>query len=395
MRVIIAPDKFKGSVSAVAAAEALRDGMLQSRRLNVKCIPMADGGDGTLDAVIAAGFQRVAVPAHGPTLQPLSTAYAARGPMAIVELSDVCGLARLPHGQLRPADSSSVGLGEVVRSALDGGFRQIVLCVGGSASTDGGSGMLAALGARLVTHSGRPIRPGAEGLNELAEVDLTGLDARLRESTVTLAADVNSPLFGEQGAAQLYGPQKGADAELVARMEFGLRRWSLLLAEARGRPPEWAAAMAAQPSAGAAGGVGFAALAGLDANTVSGIDLILDLTGFASQLRRAQLVVTGEGSLDEQTLHGKAPTGVARAAARAGVKVVAVAGRCRLTAEQVKSAGFAAVYTLEELEPDLTRSMAKAPALLRAIGRRLALEQATRSRAPRLVIPPDAWPYSF
>jgi glycerate 2-kinase len=378
MRIVIAPDKFKGSLPAAEVAAALaaglRDALDQAgAQAELITIPVADGGDGTVDAAVAAGFTRVAVTATGPTGQPVSTGYARRDDLALVELATVCGLERLPGGRLEPLVSSSYGVGEVMRAALAAGARELVLALGGSASTDGGAGMLQALGAQVLGPRGEPLGRGGGALGDVTGLDLTelvlsglvrsGLDPAAGAAQVTLAVDVQNPLTGPDGAAAVFGPQKGASPEQVARLDDALRRWAGLVAGATGH--DWSQA----PGAGAAGGVGFAALAVLGAQQRSGIDMILDLVGFDAALDGADLVVTGEGSLDTQSLAGKAPVGVARAAAARGIPVVAVAGRSTLTSEQARAAGITAIHPLSGLEPDLARSMAGAAALLERIAR--------------------------
>jgi len=280
----------------------------------------------------------------------------------------VCGLERLPGGELAPMDASSFGVGEVMRAALADGANELVLAVGGSASTDGGAGMLQALGAQVLGPRGEPLGRGGGALGDVTELDLSGLvlsglDPAAGAAQVTLAVDVQNPLTGPDGAAAVFGPQKGATPEQVTRLDDALRRWAGLVAGATGH--DWSQA----PGAGAAGGVGFAALAVLGAQQRSGIDMILDLVGFDVALDGADLVVTGEGSLDTQSLAGKAPVGVARAAAARGIPVVAVAGRSTLTPEQARAAGITAIHPLSGLEPDLARSMAGAAALLERIAR--------------------------
>jgi glycerate 2-kinase len=369
MRVVVAPDKFKGSLSAQDVAAAVSTG-LRAVVPAVEAIevPVADGGDGTLDAALSAGFTRVPVRVSGPTGEAVDTAYAMRDGVAVVELADACGLNRLPGGQLAALTASSAGLGQVVRAALDAGCSQVVLGVGGSASTDGGAGMLSELGVRLLDVNQMPIPPGGGALERLDRVDLSGLHPALPATEVLLASDVDNPLLGPTGAAEVYGPQKGASPEDVRLLERGLARLVDVLAE---QVPS-AKDAAATAGAGAAGGVGFAALALLGAQPTPGIDLLLELIGFRAKLAGAALVITGEGSLDTQTLHGKAPAGVAAAARSAGVPVVAVAGRSLLRTGELMAAGIAAAYPLSDLEPDPARSIANAGPLLQHVARRIA-----------------------
>jgi len=370
MKIVVAPDKFKGSLPATQVAAAIAAGLHAGRPgAEVVTIPVADGGEGTVDAAVAAGFERVPVTAAGPAGDPVRASYARRGEVAVVELAGVCGLARLPGGRPAPLTVSSFGAGEVLRAALEAGARRIVLGVGGSASTDGGAGLLQALGARVLDTCGEPVRPGGAGLREVAALDLTGLHRALYPAEIILAADVDNPLTGPDGAAEVYGPQKGASPAEVAALDAGLRRWAAVVAAAVGR--DWSRT----PGAGAAGGVGFAALAVLGATRRPGIELVLDLAGFETALDGADLVITGEGSLDAQSLAGKTPVGVARAAAWRGIAVVAVAGRSTLREAELAAAGIAAVYPLTDLEPDLERCRAEADRLLRRTGQMIARDR--------------------
>lgn len=368
MRVVVAPDKFKGSLTAREVADRVAAGIAAVvGEVDVVRVPVADGGDGTVDAALAAGYARVPVTAQGPTGEPVDTAFAVRDGTAVVEMADVSGLRLLAPDRLAPRTASSYGTGEVVRAAIEHGCHTVVLGIGGSASTDGGAGMLTALGARLHDTTGADLAPGGGPLADLERLDLSGLHPGVARTRVVVACDVDNPLLGPHGAAAVYGPQKGADADDVAALDAALRRWADVVEEAAGRP-----GVRERAGAGAAGGVGFAALAVLDAELRPGIELVLDLVRFADRLPGADLVVTGEGSLDEQTLHGKAPAGVAAAAGRAGVPVVAVAGRLALDPDRLRAAGIEAAYALTDIEPDLARSMAEAGPLLERLATRLA-----------------------
>jgi glycerate 2-kinase len=399
MKIVIAPDKFKGSLPAAEVAGAIAAGLRAGwPEAELVTVPVADGGDGTVDAAVAAGLERVPVTVDGPTGEPVHASYARRGEVAVVELADACGLMRLPGGRPAPLTASSFGCGQVLAAALAAGARQIILGVGGSASTDGGAGLLQALGARVLDAHGEQLARGGAALREVAALDLTGLHPALRDvaaldltglhpaprdvaaldltglhpglrpSSVILATDVVNPLTGPDGAAEVYGPQKGASPAQITELASGLRRWAAVVAAATGTDRSQA------PGAGAAGGVGFAALAVLGAQARPGIELVLDLVDFDAALDGAALVITGEGSLDTQTLAGKAPAGVARAAVRRGIPVVAVAGRSTLTEDQLATSGISRVYPLTDLEPDPARSSAQASTLLRRVGQALARE---------------------
>jgi len=356
--VLVAPDKFKGSLSAAEVADAVAAGIRSVSDVPVRCLPVADGGDGTVAAAVAAGFSRVDVPARGPTGQRVTASFALSGSTAVVELAEASGLHRLPDGVPAPLSASSAGTGDVVAAAVRAGARRIVLGVGGSACTDGGTGMVSALGARLLDRSGAELPPGGAALRDLASLDLSGFS--LPEVDIVLASDVDNPLLGPDGAAAVYGPQKGTRPAAVRILEDGLARWAQVV----GGDP-------AAPGAGAAGGVGFAALALLGASMRPGFEVLTELLGFDDALRDARLVVTGEGRLDAQSLRGKAPVGVAR---KAVVPVVAVTGCCLLSAAELNQAGIAAAYALTDVEPDPARCLADAGPLLTTVSARLAKE---------------------
>ncbi|MFI2506912.1 glycerate kinase [Streptomyces sp. NPDC018972] len=368
-RVLVAADKFKGSLTAVEVAERVTAGL---RRvvpdLEAEALPVADGGDGTVAAAVAAGFERREVRVAGPLGDEVTAAYALRGDTAVVEMAEASGLQRLPAGVFAPLTASTYGSGELLRAALDAGARTIVFGVGGSATTDGGAGMLSALGARFVTADGEPVAPGGGGLAELASADLSGLDPRLGEVELVLASDVDNPLTGPKGAPAVYGPQKGASPEDVEALDAALAHFSKVLEETVGAR---AAEYAVSPGAGAAGGIGYGALL-LGAGFRPGIEVMLEVLGFAPALERADLVITGEGSLDRQTLHGKAPAGVAAAARAAGKEVVAVCGRLALPPEVLGRAGIRRAYALTDLEPDVAKCVADAGPLLERTAERIA-----------------------
>jgi glycerate kinase len=367
VRVVVAPDKFKGSLSAPQVAGHVSAGLARTvPGVEVRQVPVADGGEGTLDAAVSAGFRRVPVTAEGPTGEPVETSYVERDGVAVIELADVSGLRRLPGGRVAPGTASSYGTGEVLRAALDAGCRRLVLGIGGSACTDGGAGLVQALGGRLRNADGEGIGRGGAALAGVEILDLARIHPALRTAEVVVASDVDNPLLGPRGAAAVYGPQKGASAADVAELDAALARWAQAVSAATG------VEAAGQPGAGAAGGVGFAALAVLGATLRPGIDLILELVDFPATLPGAGLVVTGEGSLDEQTLHGKAPVGVAAVARSAGIPVVAVAGRSLLTPAELAPTGIRGAYALTDIEPDPDRCMREAGPLLELLAARVA-----------------------
>ncbi|WP_406483742.1 glycerate kinase [Streptomyces platensis] len=369
--MLIAADKFKGSLTAVEVAGHVTAGLRRAvPGLTVSAVPVADGGDGTTQAAVAAGFAPHRVQVTGPTGTPVTATFALRDDgTAVVEMAEASGLQHLPKGVFAPLTATTYGTGELLLAALDAGATSIVFGVGGSATTDGGAGMLAALGGRFLDADGEPVAPGGGPLRDLATADLSGLDPRLAKTEIVLASDVDNPLTGPKGAPAVYGPQKGASEEDVATLDTALAHYAEVLARAVG--PE-AAEHALAPGAGAAGGIGFGALVGLDAAFRPGIDVMLDVLGFAPALAQATFVITGEGSLDAQTLHGKAPAGVAAAARAAGLDVVAVCGRLQLPQEALAAAGIRRAYALTDLEPDPARCMAEAGPLLERAAERLA-----------------------
>lgn len=366
-RVLVAPDKFKGSLGAAGVAAAVARGIGRvAPGAVVRCLPVADGGDGTLAAAVGAGFDRVPVEVAGPTGRPHSSAFARSGATAVVEMADACGLALLPPDDLAPLTASSRGLGDAVAAALTAGCREIVIGIGGSASTDGGSGMLAALGVRALGADGAPVADGGAALADVAALDLSGLHPALAEARVVVACDVDNPLLGPRGAAAVYGPQKGAGPADVARLDAALARWADVVGTTTGRDLRGAA------GAGAAGGVGFAALAVLGAALRPGIDLVLELVGFDAAVVGCDLVVTGEGALDEQSLNGKAPIGVATRARAAGAEVVAVCGQRALDDIALHDAGIAAAYALTDVEPDVATCIREPAPILERLGEHIA-----------------------
>jgi glycerate 2-kinase len=370
--VVVAPDKFKGTLTAAQVAAHVAAGLGRaSPGLMTIQVPVADGGDGTVDAAEAAGYRRIEVGVRGPTGKPVTASFALLDGTAIIESAQACGLTRLPGGTLAPLTATSRGVGELILAAVRMRAKRIVLGLGGVACTDGGAGLFTALGGRLLDASGTELPPGGAALARLDHIDasrLRDLSGTGTGTEVIAATDVDNPLLGPRGAAAVYAPQKGASPQDVASLEKGLARWADVTEQAFGFVKR------DEPGAGAAGGLGFAALGFLGAATQPGIELMLDLVSFAGHLSGARLVVTGEGALDEQTLHGKAPVGVARAAAAAApdLPVVAVAGVCSLSPGQLRLAGIARAYALADIEPDLARCLEQPGPLLEELAGHIA-----------------------
>ncbi|MFJ5956857.1 glycerate kinase [Paenarthrobacter sp. NPDC092416] len=375
--VLIAPDKFKGSLTAGEVAEALAAGLSAahgtSGAIHCEILPLADGGDGSVDAAVASGFGRYNCTVAGPTGQPVKADIAFDGVTAVVEVANTCGLAVLPNAGLAPLEASSRGFGEAVLFALSLKPRRMVLALGGSSSTDGGMGMLAALGLRFLDSSGRSLPGNGHSLSLVHSVS-GSLVPELVDVELILASDVHNPLCGSDGAPAVFGPQKGCSAADVSALDAGLTHFvSVLAGSGAAAVGSWAgrdsqaetASLAEQPGAGSAGGIGFACLL-LGARQVSGADYFLDLLDFDARKENCDLVITGEGSIDEQTLAGKLPAAVAR---RSGTRpIIAVAGRSLLPQERWSEMSLSCVYALADYT---TLDSAKDPELSRKLLRRI------------------------
>lgn len=366
VRTLIAPDKFKGSLTAGEVADALAAGLLSSTdagAVHCELLPLADGGDGSVDAAVAAGFTRHSVTVSGPTGRPVRADIAFDGSTAVIEVANTCGLALLPDAKLEPMNASSRGFGEAILFALNLDPARIVLALGGSASTDGGMGMLTALGYSFHDASGRQLHGNGADLSQIHSIHRTARPD-LAGTELIVASDVHNPLLGSNGAPAVFGPQKGAGAQDVLHLDTGLNHFVSKLAEAG---LSHAAALAEHDGAGSAGGIGYACLL-LGATQVSGADFFLDLLDFDNRKDSCDVVITGEGSIDEQTLAGKLPAAVAR---RSGSRrIIAVAGRSLLPKERWSEIGLARIYTLAEYtDRDSSKDPELSASLLRRIGK--------------------------
>ncbi|MDR0592705.1 MAG: glycerate kinase [Bifidobacteriaceae bacterium] len=363
MRVVVAPDSFKGSAAARDAAAAIARG-LASRwpSARIELYPMADGGEGTLDAL--TGWERVAARTVDARRRPITAEYGRDGERALIELSAASGLSAVADAlDARRADTFGAGL--LIRHALDGGARRILLTLGGSATTDGGSGLLAALGARLLDGQGAEVPPGGAGLAKVASLDVSALDPRASAADWRLACDVDNPLLGERGAAAVFGPQKGAARHDVAFLDAALARWADVLARDLGPVDAQARGM------GAAGGAPVALVAAFGAGLVPGARLVAEAIGLERAIAGADLVVTGEGSFDSQSLRGKVVGTVAALARAAGLPVWVVAGRALVDGLDLAAAGIARVGVLDDGSP-LPELMAGAVPLIERAAAALA-----------------------
>jgi glycerate kinase len=359
MRILIAPDKFKGSLTAIEAASAIAEGVLRVYPDAVTTqFPIADGGEGTLEAAVAAGYEERLSAVVGPILAPLGAAWALRkeatGPVtAVIETAQASGIAHMvptPENALR---AHSYGCGQLIAAALEAGATEIVLGLGGSAMTDGGSGALRALGLKPLDAAGNIVPLGGGSLGDVVDVDISGLDPRLGGVIFRIAVDVRNPLYGHEGAAHVFGPQKGADGDAAERLDAGLRNWASVLRQATGREVNI-------PGAGAAGGFPASFLAFSNATLEGGFALVAGLTGLAEQLQEADLVITGEGSMDSQSLTGKAPIALADAARARDIPVIVVAGRIMVSPEELAHHGVVAAAQLLDLAPSREDAIADA-----------------------------------
>ncbi|HEY3281371.1 MAG TPA: glycerate kinase [Armatimonadota bacterium] len=371
MRILIAPDSFKGSLSAAQVAAAMADGCRRAcPEVEVDLCPMADGGEGTLEAYLTAvgGEARLAW-VTGPLGTPVEAHYGvlADGLTVVLESAMACGLPLVPEDRRDPCLTTTYGLGELLLAAVEAGAARVVLGIGGSATNDGGAGMLRALGARLLDEGGGDLPPGGAALARLARIDRIGWRWPNPGPEVVAAADVTNPLCGPEGASAVFGPQKGATPLMVEELDGALARWAEVCALELGR--DWSQA----PGAGAAGGLGFALMAFLGARLVPGVRLLREVAGLDARAARADLVITGEGRLDAQTAYGKTIAGVCEAARGAGTPVVALCGSIKSDSAELRGLGLAAALSIAAGPASLNCMVQDAAILLAR-----AAEEATR-----------------
>ena len=343
MRVVVAIDSFKGSLSSLQAGQAVQEAALKvNENTSVLITPLADGGEGTVDALAAGlGGEKVRVTVTGPLGTPVNAEYGILpNQTAVIEMAAAAGLPLVPEDQRNPMNTTTYGVGELIKDAIRRGCRHFIVGIGGSATNDGGAGMLSALGYRLLDAEGREIPLGAKGLEKITSVVADSALPELEECTFRVACDVNNPLCGQTGCSAVYGPQKGATAEDIARMDSWLKRFATLTKRYNPKVDM------DHPGAGAAGGLGSAFLAYTNATLESGIKIIMEETGLESAIADADLIVTGEGRLDHQTVMGKAPIGVAKLAKKYGKKVIAFSGCVVSGAEVCNDHGIDAFFPI-------------------------------------------------
>ena len=362
MKVVLAPQTFKGSISALEAARAMSEGV---RRVvsdaETVVVPVADGGDGTLETLVeSSGGEIRTSEVTGPLGERVTAKWGAMGDgnTAVIEMARTSGLALVPVEKRDPLKTTTYGLGELIAQALDTGFRRFIIGIGGSATNDGGAGMAQALGVRLLDNSGGELRRGGFLLNLLDSIDMSGLDPRAGDSELLVACDVNNPLCGPEGASAVYGPQKGATPQMVEMLDRALARLDEVVHRDMG------VAMADIPGSGAAGGLGGGLIAFLGGKLRSGVDIVLETVGLDGHLEGADLVITGEGQLDFQTVYNKAPIGVARLAKARGIPVVAISGSLGRGFKDVHGAGIDAVAAITYAPMTLDESSERAATLI-------------------------------
>ncbi len=370
MKIVVAPDSFKGSLSALKVSRAMERGIRKvNPKINVCLLPMADGGEGTVEALVTAlGGEIIPTVVTGPLGDPVNSFFGllGDGTTAVIEMAAASGLPLVPAGRRNPLVTTSCGTGQLIRFALERGASQLIIGIGGSATNDGGAGMVQALGARLLDAEGRELAYGGGNLDLLHSIDMNGLDSRLRESRIRVACDVTNPLCGPKGASAVFGPQKGATAEMVAVLDKNLNHYADVLEAATGKK------VREMEGAGAAGGLGAALLAIFNADLLPGSRIVLDAGKADRLMEGADLVITGEGRTDSQTLYGKVPAGVAELAAKHHVPVVCISGGLTPDAVELYQHGFSGLFSITEGPISLEQAMTEAEPLVERAAERVA-----------------------
>lgn len=370
MKIVIAPDSFKESLSAFDVASEIEAGFREIfPHADYLKIPMADGGEGTVDAMIAAtGGQRIEVEVSGPLGNPVQAFYGllGDGKTAVIEMAAASGLELVPSAQRNPLLTSTFGTGQLIRAGLDAGACHFIIGLGGSATNDGGAGMLQALGGKLLDASGKSIPPGGGGLSYLAQIKLDALDPRLKDCIFEIACDVSNPLLGPQGASAIFGPQKGATPEMVGQLEASLGHFAQLILR------DFGLDLASQPGTGAAGGMGLCLIAFLHGTLRPGIEIVSDAIHLAAAIKGANLVITGEGRIDSQSVRGKTPVGVARLAQACGIPVIAIGGCLAADTAAVYQHGIDAAFAAVNHPCTLETALSETRQNLRAAARNIA-----------------------
>ena len=368
MKIVIAPDSFKGSLTALQVAEAIEVGL---RRVfptaAIEKVPMADGGEGTVQSLVdATGGEILTARVRDPVGNPIDAQYGVLGDgiTAVIEMAAASGLTLVPLAKRDPRVTTTYGTGELIRAALGHGCRKLIIGIGGSATNDGGAGMAQALGAKLLTASNEQIGPGGGPLATLNSIDLSELDQRIREMETVVACDVNNPLTGKEGASHVYGPQKGATPEMIEELDANLAHFNKIVQR------DLSKSVGDVPGAGAAGGLGAGLMAFLNASLKSGIEIVTEATQLSKQFAGADLVITGEGQINFQTVFGKTPVGVAKVAKTHNIPVIAIAGSIADRSDGVYNAGIDAMVDIVPEPMSLETAIEKATTLIETAAER-------------------------
>ena len=358
MKIVIAPDSFKESLTALHVCEAVEKGIrTHFPKAEISKVPMADGGEGTVQSLVdATGGQIIQAKVTGPLGKEVEAFYGilGDGKTAVIEMAAASGLHHVPMDERNPLITTTRGTGELILKALDQKVKHIIIGIGGSATNDGGAGMAKALGAKLINANGAEIKEGGGSLNQLAAIDLTNFDSRLAEVKVEVACDVDNPLTGETGASAVFGPQKGATPDMVRQLDRNLAHYAAVIEK------EMDIHIQNVPGAGAAGGLGGGLLAFLSAELKPGVEIVIEATQLESYIKDADLVITGEGRIDGQTIYGKTPIGVAKTAKKHSVPVIAIAGSIGAGSEAVYEHGISALFSVVPGAVALSEALEKA-----------------------------------
>lgn len=369
MKIILAPDSYKGSLTAQEACAALSAGIKKVLpEVRLEAVPMADGGEGTVQSLVdATGGQILTTEVQNPLGVKISARYGilGDGATAVIEMAEASGLYLIKKEARNPLRTSTYGTGQLIRAALEGGCRKFILGIGGSATNDGGAGMARALGVRFLDREGRELAPGGGALGELAQIDVSGLDPRLEECSFTVACDVDNPLCGPRGASFVFGPQKGAMPAMTEELDRNLARYAQIIQQDLG------ADVRDFPGAGAAGGLGAGMLAFLGADLKPGVEIVIEAVKLREKLAGADLVLTGEGQCDFQSVRGKAPFGVAKEAAKRGIPCIVIAGSIGRGAEELYEHGVTSIFSLADRPLSLEEAMSEAAQLMEKAAERI------------------------
>ncbi len=370
MNVLVAPDSFKGSLSAREVADAIENGFKKILpQVNIKKVPVADGGEGTVESVIeSAGGSISRVMVHDPLMRKINSFFGILkdGKTAVIEMAAASGIGLLSPEEQNPWHTTSYGTGELIKAALDQRCSTIILGIGGSATNDAGAGMLSALGVKFTDKAGNDVKHGGGFLSEIHSIDVSGLDKRICHAKILVACDVSNPLTGESGASFIYGPQKGADKEMVFELDKNLKHFASLIKRVLHKDIE------SLPGAGAAGGIGGGLLAFLNSELIPGFQLISRITGLEKIIQDSHLVITGEGKIDNQTIYGKTPVGVLKLAQKYKVPVIVVTGNLSISTDEMHKMGFQAIVPIIDKPMTLSDALKNAPTLLENTGERIA-----------------------